>query len=116
MEVFNKQYTDEDLYEFEQDLFDALNKSDLNIPEDEDGFRTGTFSVVVNWEAECKKVSFERVLAIKQELAVINQERLEDIEWMQDGEPLQVLQQDIDDFKYTGLSNTDFVHFVLENY
>jgi len=62
------------------------------------------------------KVSIERVLELKHELHLINEELLCDIEWTRKGLPLEVLDSDLDDWRFTGLNNTDFVSFVLENY
>jgi len=50
MKVFDKEYSEESLIDLEEDLHYALYESGLDIPEDENGFRVGTFSVVINWE------------------------------------------------------------------
>jgi hypothetical protein len=50
-EIFTQEYTDEELYDVERDVSEALqedyNPIVGNIPKD--GFRTGTFVVSIEW-------------------------------------------------------------------
>ena len=39
----------------------------------------------------------------------INTSPLEDIEWHEDGEKIEIPQETIDEFLFTGLSNVDFI-------
>ena len=52
-EIFTQEYTDEELYDVERDVMEALdskyNPIVANIPKDKDGFRTGTFVVSIEW-------------------------------------------------------------------
>lgn len=50
MIIFEKEYDEETLLDIQDDIFDAVNKASL--PEDEYGFRKGTFTVRVVWEDE----------------------------------------------------------------
>lgn len=52
-EIFTREYTDEELYDLERDVSEALQE-DYNpivgsIPKDKNGFRTGTFVVRIEW-------------------------------------------------------------------
>jgi len=52
-EIFTREYTDEELYDLERDVTEALQE-DYNpivgsIPKDKHGFRTGTFVVSIEW-------------------------------------------------------------------
>jgi len=53
--VFEKLYDDESLYDLERDLSEALtpdyNPVIAEIPQDGNGFRTGTFKVLITWES-----------------------------------------------------------------
>jgi len=55
------------------------------------------------------KVNIERIFGIKEELAVINRESLEDIEWHEAGRKIEVNPKNIDRFSFTGLNNVDFI-------
>lgn len=55
------------------------------------------------------KVDIERVRELKRELAEINIQQLEDIEWYEDGNPLVISKIMVDDWKYVGLNNTEFI-------
>ena len=52
-EIFTKEYSDEELYDVERDVSEALqeeyNPIVAGIPTDKDGFRTGTFVVSIEW-------------------------------------------------------------------
>lgn len=52
MMIFRKRYSDESMYDLSNDisgLFD--DEAYLELPE-EDGFKTGTFTVTVTWEED----------------------------------------------------------------
>ena len=44
-----KEYKGESIVDIEQDVYECINVSDL--PVDEYGFATGTFTVKIEWEA-----------------------------------------------------------------
>jgi hypothetical protein len=52
-EIFTREYTDEELYDLERDVSEALqedyNPIVASIPKDKHGFRTGTFVVSIEW-------------------------------------------------------------------
>lgn len=52
-EIFTREYTDEELYDLERDVTEALqeeyNPIVSNLPKDKHGFRTGTFVVSIEW-------------------------------------------------------------------
>lgn len=55
--VFQKDYSDESLIDLDENLHDNLNNSEINplvkdIPHDEHGFRSGTFTVTVTWKPD----------------------------------------------------------------
>ena len=56
------------------------------------------------------RVDVERVHALKEELAVINRTPLEEIEVYEDGKRVDIPQDVIDDWKFIGLNNSDFVN------
>lgn len=62
------------------------------------------------------QVHIEKVLDLKRQLREINSTDLRDITWLKDGKKIECLQEAVEDFRFTGLSNTDFVEFYLENY
>jgi len=50
--IFQKEYSDESLYDLDRDISEALSDPDnvmADIPVDDDGFREGTFIVTINW-------------------------------------------------------------------
>lgn len=53
MEIFNKHYGGESLYDIDRDVSEALdeeyNSALASIPKDESGFQTGTFRVSIVW-------------------------------------------------------------------
>jgi len=55
------------------------------------------------------RVDMEEVLALKARLGEINGFLLEQIDWHANGKPVNVPPRVLDDFKFTGLSNADFV-------
>lgn len=52
MIIFERDYSDESLIDLSEDLMGAICDKSLNLPEDEYGFRKGTFTVRVVWEDE----------------------------------------------------------------
>jgi hypothetical protein len=59
------------------------------------------------------RVDIERVRKIQEERTKINKADLEDIEWYEDGKKLEISPKVIEDFKFIGLNNTDFI---ISNY
>jgi hypothetical protein len=55
------------------------------------------------------RVDIEYVLRLKEELRKINEIRLEKIEWYKNGSQIDISQDIIDEFIFTGLSNVDFI-------
>jgi hypothetical protein len=52
MIIFEHTYSDESLIDLEQHLMDVIYDEDLNLPQDEHGFRKGGFKVTVEWSDE----------------------------------------------------------------
>ena len=61
------------------------------------------------------KVSTEYILWLRNELKKINMLKIQDIEFFKDGMILECPKKIIDDFKFTGLNNTDFIELGLYN-
>lgn len=55
------------------------------------------------------KIAVEYVSWLMEEKSKINREKLSDIELFEDGMKLNIPKKVIDDFKFTGLSNVDFI-------
>ena len=55
------------------------------------------------------RVDVERVRAIRAELKAINDQDLASIEFYEDGKKLEFDATEIEDWKYTGLSNVNFL-------
>lgn len=62
------------------------------------------------------QVHIEKVLDLKRQLREINSVPIKEIIWLKNGSQIEYLQQDLEEFRFTGLSNTDFVEFYLEHY
>lgn len=62
------------------------------------------------------QVHIEKVLDLKRQLREINSVPIKEIIWLKNGSKIEYLQQDLEDFRFTGLNNTDFVEFYLEHY
>ena len=62
------------------------------------------------------QVHIEKVLDLKRQLREINSVPLKEIIWLKNGSKIEYLQQDLEDFRFTGLSNTDFIDYCLEDY
>lgn len=52
MIIFEREYSDESLIDLDEHLQDAIYDESLNLPQDEYGFRRGSFSVIVVWTDE----------------------------------------------------------------
>lgn len=60
------------------------------------------------------QVHIEKVLELKRQLRGINSLDLEKIVWLKGGIPVEYHIQEVLDFKFTGLSNTDFIEYATE--
>lgn len=60
------------------------------------------------------RVKCEEVEALYARLAEINAIPFRDIQWTRRGKPLAVSEKTIDDWKFVGLCNTNFVEFNLK--
>ena len=60
------------------------------------------------------QIHIEKVLELKRQLKEINSLDLEKIVWLKSGIPVEYHIQDVLDFKFTGLSNTDFIEYATE--
>lgn len=54
-------------------------------------------------------VSVEEVKALKARLHEINALELSDITWTENGKPIEIKPSHIDDWRFIGLSNADFI-------
>jgi len=55
------------------------------------------------------RVDIEHVRKLQEEKMKINSVNIKDIEWYEDGEKVDIDPKTLEDFKFTGLSNTDFI-------
>ena len=64
------------------------------------------------------RVDVEYVKKLQDERMKINNQSFENIEWYEGGKRLNIDKSIIDDFKFTGLNNTDFIisEFYKEGY
>ena len=62
------------------------------------------------------QVHIEKVLDLKRQLKEINSAPIKEIIWLKNGSKIEFLQSDLEDFQFTGLSNTDFIDYCLEDY
>lgn len=60
------------------------------------------------------KINIEDVLAAQAIRHEINNEDINEIEWYQDGKKLNIPESVLESWRFTGLSNTDFVNFCLD--
>lgn len=58
------------------------------------------------------RVDVERVRALREELRQINQLELDQIEWFENGQPMNVRPEAVKEFSFIGLNNADFIEFV----
>lgn len=61
------------------------------------------------------KVNVEDVLELHKQLAKINKVPFKNIEWLLEGVPLTFTKEQVDFWRFTGLSNTSFTDFLNEN-
>jgi len=54
-------------------------------------------------------VNIDRVLQILEELNEINKTKLNDINWIKDGNTISVTQDMIDEYEFVGLNNVGFI-------
>ena len=57
------------------------------------------------------KITIEEVEALQKRRREINHTPIEEIEWTENGKAIPVTPEQLDDFKFTGLCNIDFVDF-----
>ena len=55
------------------------------------------------------RIDIEHVLKIQAERFRINSLNLKEIEWYEDGKKVEISPELIEEFKFTGLCNTDFI-------
>lgn len=55
------------------------------------------------------KIDIEEVQALKARLAEINLAQLQDIEWFKDGQKLEIKPDVLEEWKFIGLSNVEFI-------
>jgi hypothetical protein len=55
------------------------------------------------------RIDIEDVFALRKEMKRINSMPLCEIEWFENGKPIVVSQEKLDEFLFTGLSNMDFI-------
>lgn len=58
-------------------------------------------------------IKIEEILELKQKLREFNSLDLRDIEWTHYGKEISVSQRKLDDWRFTGLSNSDFIEIVI---
>lgn len=61
------------------------------------------------------KVDMHEVVEMKAWLRYINTKDLDQIVWTKNGEVIDISKELIEDFKYMGLNNTDFVDFYIDS-
>lgn len=60
------------------------------------------------------KLNIEDILAAQTRRNQINKMDIKDIEWYLDGEKVTVSDETLEEWRFTGLSNTDFVNFCIQ--
>lgn len=60
------------------------------------------------------RVKVEKVFDLLRQLEEINKCPLEQIEWTWNNKKLEITNQEIEDWRFTGLGNTSFVSIILE--
>lgn len=60
-------------------------------------------------------VDVNQLLQIREYLYTINSKNLEDIIWTVNDQPLEINEKLVEEFKFIGLSNTEFIHWFLED-
>ena len=59
------------------------------------------------------RVKIEKVLDLLRQLSEINSYPLEQIDWIYEEESVKVDKKEIEDWKFTGLSNVSFIEIIL---
>lgn len=59
------------------------------------------------------KVTIEEILEMQQRRSEINSIDIKDIEWYENGVKIEVHSESLDEWRFTGLSNTDFIFYML---
>jgi hypothetical protein len=59
------------------------------------------------------RVKIEKVLDLLRQIEEINKYSLEEIEWIYNNESVEVSKKEIEDWKFTGLSNVSFIEIIL---
>lgn len=59
------------------------------------------------------KINIEEVLDAQSTRDQINRLDIKDIEWYLDGEKVIIADETLEEWRFTGLSNTDFVNFCI---
>lgn len=59
------------------------------------------------------KVTIEEILEMQKRRSEINSFDIKDIEWYENGVKVEVPNEYLDEWRFTGLSNTDFIFYML---
>lgn len=59
------------------------------------------------------EVDIDDILNMKAKMRYINTKALDQIIWTRNGSAVEVSSTDVEEWRFTGLSNTDFVEFYL---
>lgn len=59
------------------------------------------------------RVKVEKVLDLLRQLEEINKYPLDQIEWIYNNESVKVTKKEIEDWRFTGLSNISFIEIIL---
>lgn len=59
------------------------------------------------------RVKIEKVLDLLRQIEEINKYPLDQIEWIYNNESVKVNKKEIEDWKFTGLSNVSFIEIIL---
>jgi hypothetical protein len=63
-----------------------------------------------------RRIDVETIELALRVLGDLNRLDLRDVDFYRDGEPVPVTAEQLDEFKFTGLSNRDFVQYFLLGY
>lgn len=59
------------------------------------------------------KINIEEILEAQARRSEINSTDIKDIEWYLGGQKLSIQSKTLEEWRFTGLSNTDFVNFCI---
>lgn len=59
------------------------------------------------------KINIEEILAAQERRSEINTTDIKDIQWYLEGKEIVIPSETLEDWRFTGLSNTDFVNFCI---